>query len=219
MSLRPLTRKRRAVEEGAAAAEAGEHLVGDGIVDHAADGLVPAPERDGDGVVLAVEEVGRPVDGVTSQRCCASVPSTGANSSPVRLQSGAMAKRRSRISVSDARSASETKSPGPLMPISMSRKRAKCASVRAAASRAMAVEFGQDGGVVDGHGVMAAASPSGSSVVIWSTLQRDEPGGEAEAFRRHALDRVGVDAAALRVDAAMMSKPASSAASTISCAR
>ena len=67
--------------------------------------------------------------------------------------------------------------------------------------------------VVDGHGVMAAASPSGSSVVIWSTLSATRRAASAEAFRRHALDRVGVDAAALRMDRAMRSTPASSAAS------
>ena len=53
-----------AIEEGAVPGDGDEHLIGWRIVEHAADRLIPAAQGQGNGVVHAIDEIGRAVDGI-----------------------------------------------------------------------------------------------------------------------------------------------------------
>ena len=180
--------------------EAGEHLVRDRIVDHAADGFVPAPEGDGDGVVLAVEEVGRPVDGVDEPAVLR----------VAFLDRGELLAGQAPVG-RDGEEAFADQRLGRAVGFGDEVAGALDADLDVAEAGEMRLREG--GGLADDgfefgrgwrrsrwswrHGGGKPLRVVGGDLV---GLERDEAGREAEAFRRHALDRVGVDAAACRVD-------------------
>ena len=166
--LEPLT-----IEEGALPLDGREHLVGDRIVERTADGGVAAAQRDRDRVVLAVDEIGGAVDRIDQPAMLAIAAIDRreffSRKAPVRVfadQHPADQLLRLLVGIRDEVRRTLDADLEIAEALEMfERQRAGLAGDRD--------HVGEDGFIIVGHQWLSSrvARPSGSSVVIWSTLK------------------------------------------------